>query len=105
MPEFVNMGHRYGPHATRMGAVGGGALAAPRGTEGAFLLSVRRDWNRLEAQGLHLGRKVKDRDIILFNQELVALLKAGYPILKSLETISSRVKNLYLQEIRYEEHP
>jgi len=67
--------------------------------QGAFLLSMRRDWNRLEAQGLRLGRKVKDRDIILFNQELVALLKAGYPILKSLETISSRVKNIYLKEI------
>jgi type IV pilus assembly protein PilC len=68
-------------------------------TEGAFLLSIRRDWNRLEAQGLRLGRKVKDRDIILFNQELVALLKAGYPILKSLETITARAKNIYLKEI------
>ena len=68
-------------------------------SEGALLLSVRRDWNRLEAQGLRLGRKVKDKDIILFNQELVALLKAGYPILKSLETISARAKNIYLKEI------
>ena len=68
-------------------------------TEGAFVLSIRRDWNRLEAQGLRLGRKVKDKDIILFNQELVALLKAGYPILKSLETITARVKNIYLKEI------
>jgi len=67
--------------------------------EGAFVLSVRRDWNRLEAQGFRLGRKVKDKDIILFNQELVALLKAGYPILKSLETITARVKNIYLKEI------
>jgi len=67
--------------------------------EGAFVLSVRRDWNRVEVQGFRLGRKVKDKDIILFNQELVALLKAGYPILKSLETITARVKNIYLKEI------
>jgi len=68
-------------------------------SEGAFLLSVRRDWNRLEAQGFRFGRKVKDKDIILFNQELVALLKAGYPILKSLETIAARIKNIHMKEI------
>ncbi|MBP1660147.1 MAG: type secretion system protein, partial [Candidatus Aminicenantes bacterium] len=53
--------------------------------EGMLVLSVRRDWNRLGGQSFHLGRKVKDRDIVLFNQEFVALIKAGYPILKSLE--------------------
>ncbi len=67
--------------------------------EGALVLSVRRDWSRLGGQGLRLGRKVKDRDIILFNQELVALIKAGYPILKSLEVISSRAKNIFLRQI------
>lgn len=67
--------------------------------EGALVLSVRRDWRRLGGQGLRLGRKVKDRDIILFNQELVALIKAGYPILKSLEVISARAKNIFLREI------
>ncbi len=67
--------------------------------EGLLVLSVRRDWNRLGNLGFRLGRKIKDRDIILFNQELVAMIKAGYPILKSLESISSRVKNLHLREI------
>lgn len=66
---------------------------------GTLVLSVRRDWRRLGGQGLRLGRKVKDRDIILFNQELVALIKAGYPILKSLEVISARAKNIFLREI------
>jgi len=68
-------------------------------SEGGLILSVRRDWNRLEAQGLSFGRKVKDKDIILFNQELVALIKAGYPILKSLEAIAARARNIYLKEI------
>jgi type IV pilus assembly protein PilC len=66
---------------------------------GVLVLSARLDWNRLEAQGFRLGKKVKDRDIILFNQELVALIRAGYPILKSLEAISGRIKNIYLKEI------
>ena len=57
------------------------------------------DWNRLGGQSFHLGRKVKDRDIVLFNQEFVALIKAGYPILKSLETLSARIKNVHLREV------
>ncbi|HDT14308.1 MAG TPA: type II secretion system F family protein [Candidatus Aminicenantes bacterium] len=68
-------------------------------SEGLLVLSVRRDWNRIGNLGVRLGRKVKDRDIILFNQELVAMLKAGYPILKSLESITARVRNVHLREI------
>jgi type IV pilus assembly protein PilC len=67
--------------------------------QGLLVLSVRRDWNKLGNLGLGLGRKVKERDIILFNQELVAMIKAGYPILKSLESISGRIKNVHLREI------
>jgi type IV pilus assembly protein PilC len=67
--------------------------------EGSLVLSIHRDWNRLGNLGLKVGRKVKNRDIILFNQELVAMIKAGYPILKGLESITARVKNIYLREI------
>jgi type IV pilus assembly protein PilC len=67
--------------------------------EGRLVLSVRRDWNRIGNLGFQLGRPVKERDIILFNQELVAMIKAGYPILKSLESIAGRVKNVHLREI------
>lgn len=66
--------------------------------EGLLVLSVRRDWNRLGNLGL-VRRRVKDRDIILFNQELVAMVKAGYPLLKSLEAVAGRVKNDRLREI------
>jgi len=66
--------------------------------DGLLVLSVRRDWNRLGNLGLR-SQKVKARDIILFNQELVAMIKAGYPILKSLESISGRIKNVHLREI------
>lgn len=67
--------------------------------EGRLVLSVRRDWNRVGNLGYRLGRPVKERDIILFNQEFVAMIRAGYPILKSLESIASRVKNVHLREI------
>ena len=67
--------------------------------EGLLVFSVRRDWSRLRSQGFLLGRKIKDRDIVLFNQEFVALIKAGYPILKSLEALTARVKNVHLREI------
>jgi type IV pilus assembly protein PilC len=68
-------------------------------TEGLLVLSVRRDWNTISGRSLHLGRKIKDRDIVLFNQEFVALIKAGYPILKSLESLTGRIKNVHLREI------
>ncbi len=67
--------------------------------EGLLILSVHRDWNRLGNLGFRMGRKIKERDIILFNQELVAMIKAGYPILKGLESITARIKNVYLREI------
>jgi len=67
--------------------------------EGLLVLSVRRDWKTLHSEGLHLGRTIKEKDFILFNQELVALIKSGYPILRSLETISGRLKNVYLREL------
>lgn len=67
--------------------------------EGLLVLSVRRDWNTLGSQSLRLGRKIKDRDLILFNQEFVALIKAGYPILKSLESLTARTKSVHLREI------
>jgi type IV pilus assembly protein PilC len=35
----------------------------------------------------------------MFNQELVALLRAGYPILKGLELIAGRTKSVHLKEL------
>jgi type IV pilus assembly protein PilC len=67
--------------------------------EGFLVLSVRRDWKTLRSQGVRFGRKIKDKDFILFNQELVALIRSGYPILRSLEAISGRLKNVYLREM------
>jgi len=35
----------------------------------------------------------------MFNQELVALIRAGYPVLRGIEIIASRVKNIHLKEL------
>lgn len=67
--------------------------------EGFCVLSVKRDWKRIEISAFPFEKKIKDKDFIMFNQELVALIKAGYPVLKSIEIIISRVKNVHLKEL------
>jgi type IV pilus assembly protein PilC len=67
--------------------------------EGVFVLSVRRDWRKLNLQWGRAGGSVKDRDFIMFNQELQALVRAGYPVLRGLEIISGRTRNTSLQEV------
>lgn len=73
--------------------------------QGLCVLSVKRDWKNVRIPLLPFEKKIKDRDFIMYNQELVALLKAGYPVLKSIEIIISRVKNINLKErlLRVEE--
>ncbi len=65
--------------------------------EGKLVLSVRRDWKGLRK--IELGRKVGYKDIILFNQEFLTLIKAGYPIFRSLEAIAGRTRNIMLKDI------
>ncbi len=67
--------------------------------EGYCILSIKRDWRRIQIPALPFERKIKDKDFIMVNQELVALIKAGYPILKSIEIIISRTKNIHLKEL------
>jgi type IV pilus assembly protein PilC len=68
-------------------------------SEGFCVLSVRKDWKKLSLPALPFEKRVKDKDFILFNQELMALLRAGYPVLKSIELIAGRTKNEHLKEI------
>lgn len=68
-------------------------------SEGLCVLSVKRDWRRIQFPSLPFEKRVKDKDFIMFNQELVALIKAGYPILKGIGIIIGRVKNPKLKEL------
>jgi type IV pilus assembly protein PilC len=67
--------------------------------QGFCVLSVKRDWKKIEIPLLPFEKKIKDKDFILFNQELVALIKAGYPIVKSIDVILSRIKNHHFKEL------
>ncbi len=71
-------------------------------SQGFCILSMKRDWKKIEVS-LSLGRKdIKSKDFVMFNQELVALINAGYPILKSIQIIISRAKDPRLREILME---
>lgn len=59
-----------------------------------------------KGRGLSLGlgerrrrKKIKSSDFIVFNQQFLALIHAGLPILKSLDLLTQRVKNVYLQQL------
>ncbi|UCE41745.1 MAG: type II secretion system F family protein [Candidatus Aminicenantes bacterium] len=67
--------------------------------QGFCVLSIKRDWKKIEIPLLPFEKKIKDKDFILFNQELVALIKAGYPVVKSIDVILSRIKNHHLREL------
>ncbi|MBN2245805.1 MAG: type II secretion system F family protein [Candidatus Aminicenantes bacterium] len=66
--------------------------------EGLCILSIKRDWRRIQIR-LPFEKKIKDKDFIMFNQELVALIKAGYPVLKGIGIIINRIKNEHLKEL------
>jgi len=66
--------------------------------EGLCVLSVRRDWKKIEVRLLPFAKKIKDRDFLMFNQEMMALIKAGYPILRGMEIIVGRIKNTAFKE-------
>jgi type IV pilus assembly protein PilC len=68
-------------------------------TAGYCILSIKRDWKRIQVPTLPFEKRIKDKDFIMFNQEIVALIRAGYPILKSIEIIIGRVKNIHLKEV------
>lgn len=68
--------------------------------EGGYcVLSVRRDWKKIQVPVLSTDKKINEKDFITFNQELVALIRAGYPILKSINILIQRVKNEKLKEV------
>lgn len=67
--------------------------------KGYCILSVKLDWKKIRVPAFPFEKKIKDKDFIMFNQELVAMIKAGYPILKCIEAISRRVKDIHFKEL------
>lgn len=67
--------------------------------KGYCVLSIKLDWKKINIPAFPFEKKIKDKDFIMFNQELVAMIKAGYPILKCIVAISSRMKNIHFKEL------
>jgi len=67
--------------------------------DGLCVLSVRRDWRKISLASLGSEKKIKSRDFIMFNQEFTAMLRAGFPALRSLEAIAGRTKNPALKTV------
>jgi type IV pilus assembly protein PilC len=63
--------------------------------KGLFVLSVQRRGGLPGLAGLGGGRrrKLRQDEFLIFNQELATLLKAGMPLVQSLDILRQRVKN------------
>src|SRR5262245_3054901 len=63
--------------------------------KGLYLLSVRGGWVKLGKVQLSLPRRrrIGTAEFLVFNQELATLLKAGLPLVQSLDILRKRVPN------------
>src|SRR5215471_10163161 len=65
--------------------------------QGLLPIDIRsRDWS-ISLRPRKRQQKVKTEDFILFNQQFVALIRAGLPILKSLDLLKDRIANPLLK--------
>ncbi len=68
--------------------------------KGLYVLSIRRRGvSGLPAFALPRRRRVASRDFIVFNQELAALLRAGIPLVQSLDIVRQRAENPVLKAV------
>src|SRR5499427_1759552 len=66
--------------------------------QGLLPLSVRpRGWS-ISFRPRKRQQTVKTEDFILFNQQFVALIRAGLPILKALDLLKDRIANQLLRQ-------
>ena len=69
--------------------------------QGYYIYSLREKGKGLSLGLPFLGRrkKIKSSDFVIFNQQFVALVHAGLPILKALDLLIQRVKNVQFRDI------
>lgn len=111
MPEFVcRVGTAEGRMVTRtIDAPNEDAVRAELARQGARLFSARpsrgglldfRPSSLVPQRGAFRSRgSVKIHEFLVFNQELVALLKAGLPVVSGLDILLERQKNPYFRKI------
>src|SRR5215831_19384872 len=65
--------------------------------QGLLPIDIRpRGWS-FSLRRRHRQQRIKPDDFVLFNQQFVALIKAGLPILKSLDLLKDRIANPLLR--------
>ncbi len=73
--------------------------------KGLYILSLQRkgmlSWRELSLPKI---RRLPMREFIVFNQELVALLKAGMPLVQSLDILRQRVENSLFKSVLDDVH-
>jgi len=66
--------------------------------QGMLPIAIRpRGWS-ISLRQRKQRQNIKTEDFILFNQQFVALIKAGLPILKSLDLLKDRIRNPLLRK-------
>lgn len=77
--------------------------------KGLYLLSVQRTGALkpaaiLESLGLRGRRRIPSREFLVFNQELATLLKAGMPLVQSLDILRRRITNPLMKSVLDDVH-
>ena len=67
--------------------------------QGYFVFEIKKKPLQFLLESGIARRKVDNKDLLTFNQELLVLLKAGLPIIQALDTILERVEKGKLAEI------
>lgn len=77
------------------------ALRTDLGKRGYHLFEVKRRGvaPKLAMPALGLRRRIPVQEFVVFNQELAALLKAGLPLLQTLDLMLERMKNQYFRSV------
>ena len=66
--------------------------------QGLLPISIRpRGWS-VSLRPRKRRERIRPEDFILFNQQFVALIRAGLPILRSLDLLRGRIKNDFLRQ-------
>jgi len=72
--------------------------------KGLYILAIQRAGFALGSLGLPRRRKISTREFLVFNQELATLLKAGMPLVQSLEILRRRVANPVFKSVLDDVH-
>src|SRR5688500_17747604 len=67
--------------------------------QGLHVFGARRGSFHLRDLMPRIGRSVSTEQFLLFNQELLALVRAGLPIVQSFDILLERQKNLRFKQI------